>query len=698
VREPLDETERGPVLVGRKTGNAVPSPLARGSLAEINRAGDGHFRADVQGLRGISVLIVVLYHAGLGFPGGFIGVDVFFVISGYVIGRGLISEADATGRVRLSRFYARRVRRILPALATMLIVVTALVVVVMAPAFPQPNALRTARAAALSGSNLFLWAKGGGYFDPVEEGNPFVHTWSLGVEEQFYFFFPLFVLSAWFLARLVGGGRHGRQLFGVTAIVLTLVSLLCSLAWTYEVTPIADAVPGVDRFAFYGPLGRVWEFLVGALIALWVGTRPTDARGFVRASLGILGLGLIAGSSLALSANTAFPGLAVVAPVAGAALVIASGTGLAARLLDSSVLVWLGDRSYSWYLWHWPLIVLAPIVLPSIPGVAAIAAIVSLVPAVISYNYVERPFRAVSGVRWRIAAPKLATACIAVPVVFTLMAMRGSNQNWGLDPHPELSAESISQRYGCYAAGTPIDSCTFGISNPHGTIMLVGDSHADVISDAVVEAGNAEGYDVVIQTFLACPFVTTRLDLDQECLNRQLDTYHAIQVLRPDVLVIANHSNGVLGDMSGEHGGDVYDPPAADVLEVWQQAMTATLQDVEPHVGRVVLYSVAPYFSTAEFDSALPTLLHPNGRSPAVDVDLLNRGRGPILAAEQRAIDATQLDVTVVDPLPQICDADECALRADNGEFVYRDPNHVSNPFARELTPLFEDVFLPRDG
>ena len=675
--------------------------LTRGPRALIGatQSETGGYRLDVQGLRGISVLLVVLFHAGLGVPGGFIGVDVFFVISGFVIGRGLINEAERNEQINVGQFYARRVRRLLPALAAMVATAAIASVVILAPAFPQPNALRTAMAATFSSSNIFLFAEGGGYFTPLEQSNPFVHTWSLGVEEQFYLLFPLMVFSSWWLASRIRGLRTGRRLFTVLVLGLATTSLVFSIVLTYGVTPLADIIPEADRFAFYGPITRIWEFLAGVVVALWtrrfVSKRASAPKW--RAAASAIGLSVIVASALMLSARTPFPGVAAGLPVGGAVLVLAFGSGVVATILKSPGLVWIGDRSYSWYLWHWPAIVLCPLLFPTVPGIVPLAALGSLVPAMLSYRFLEQRFRARRGSRPSISAPRLAAVSLAVPAVVLAVGIYGANRNWGLDQHPELSATSISQESKCFEFSTPIQECTFGPSTGRGTLMLVGDSHADTISDPVIDAATAEGYDVVVQTYVSCPFVSG-LAFDADCVARQANTMELIGEIEPEVLVIANNSRLALSKLAESPDTvDVYQPPSSDVLASWEAALTTTFGEVEPFVDRVVLFSVVPYFRGADFDVALPSLLRPTGTFPSVTVQTLQGSRSPILEAEGHAVELFPELVTTIDPLPMLCDA-VCDIRSSDGTFRYRDTTHLTNPTARTLTaPILAALRSPSD-
>jgi peptidoglycan/LPS O-acetylase OafA/YrhL len=295
-------------------------------------------RSDIDGLRAAAVIPVLLYHADVApFSGGYIGVDVFFVISGYLI-TSLIIEDHNDGRFSILRFYERRMRRIFPALFTVMFFCLAVGFLLFMPAdFRRLGA--TVAATTLFSSN-FLFVRQGGYFDSGTELKPLLHTWSLAVEEQYYILFPLFMAAMLLLAR--------RALFR-TIVVLAGLSFVWSL-----VQLAYDPIP-----AFYLPFGRAWELLVGAMLAI---RPPSTSPRWLAEAFAALGLGAILWSAMTYPADASFPGVKALVPCLGAALVIGSGTEhktLVARLLSLRIPVFVGLISYSLYLWHLPLIVMS---------------------------------------------------------------------------------------------------------------------------------------------------------------------------------------------------------------------------------------------------------------------------------------------------------------------------------------------------
>ncbi len=344
-------------------------------------------RDDIQGLRAIAVLMVVAYHAGLPIPGGFVGVDVFFVISGFVITAMLRRESAATGGVRLGAFYARRFQRLGPALALMVSTVVLASVFLLSPLGPQQTVARTAIGAMLLSANVVIARSTGTYFDPPAATNPLLHTWSLSVEEQFYLVFPLALAAAWSFGR--GKGRAWLPIVVVGAG--GLVSFGLTVLGTF--TGPSPEIVGLN--GFYAAPVRAWEFAVGALVALST-MRLRRAEPY----LGAIGLVMLAAAPWCITSATPSPGTWTLLPVVGTALVMVGATderSVIARVVGAPLLVATGDVSYAIYLWHWPLIVFATTLWPDAPRAPWVAALLSAAPAIASYAWVERPVREARG-------------------------------------------------------------------------------------------------------------------------------------------------------------------------------------------------------------------------------------------------------------------------------------------------------------
>ncbi len=487
-------------------------------------------RRDIQGLRGVAVLLVVAFHAGTFVRGGFVGVDVFFVISGFVITTSLLRELRRSDTIDLPAFYARRIRRLLPALGLVILVVVLISVTELDPAGGRQAVTATARAASLFFANLHLERVGGGYFAQAVDRNPLLHTWSLSIEEQFYAFLPPVMLAAWALGR-----RRGRSERWMHAAIVVVA--LASFGWAAIVVDRGDL-----RAAFYLPQLRAWEFCVGALLAMHTSrlARLRPAAASVVAGAGAV---LTVGSALVLSGAATFPGPAALAPVAGAALVIAGGTAGAAGLgLRSGWLVWLGDRSYGWYLWHWPLLTFAAIRWPEAGWARLAASVVALAPAAVSYALVERPIRAERRLVG-LAAVALACSVILVPMATSVVVERSADRELARRS-PELAELTDVWVSGCDELPWPAARCTFGPPDPRGTIALIGDSHASALGDVVTEVGDQLGLRTVAFTKAGCPasLVPPRPTDTGGCAPWLASTLDTVRDLEPDVIVISNRS------------------------------------------------------------------------------------------------------------------------------------------------------------
>ena len=451
-------------------------------------------RKDIDGLRALAVLSVVVYHCAHELlPGGFTGVDIFFVISGFLI-TSIIAPALARGEFSLAEFYVRRSKRILPALFTVLAATLIAGLVMLTPSGLAQLGTSTMAAAAFV-SNVAFWLDTG-YFDAAAEMKPLLHTWSLGVEEQFYLLWPVALLV---LAKL-----------RVALRIPVLLGLAASFALSCVIVAWDQAT------AFYLLPTRAWELMAGAVLALDI-VKPFE-RARARNVAASLGLALIVAGLVALDADRDFPGAAALLPCGGAALLIQAGRGgdnWVGRLLSLRPLVFVGLISYSLYLWHWPLLVFgrisqdAPLTLVQSFSLAAIA----FVLATATWKFVETPFRARGAIRirWPILVRYGVLSLVVVGIGWSLQSTRGLIDYASPEiVRTEIAREDdnpLSDRCLLRSATRNIDrpECAVGRERFPESIALWGDSHADAAMPGIAEAAARFGYAAEQFTMAACP-------------------------------------------------------------------------------------------------------------------------------------------------------------------------------------------------
>ncbi len=450
------------------------------------------YRRDIDGLRGIAVLSVVLYHAGVPFlRGGYVGVDVFFVISGYLISA-LIYRDLIQGTFSLRSFYERRAKRILPALLTVVSVFTCLGVLLLAPR--ELEVLSAQSISALtSTSNIFFWLRTS-YFAPHAELKPMLMTWSLGVEEQFYLLFPLLLGWIWALGR--------RRLL----LSLAALSMLSFAVSVFQVSFYPSA-------SFFLLTSRWWELGLGTILGIYEVSLPEQAGGRLavwrREVFGILGiLGVLAGALLYKS-TTLFPGAGALLPVVASLMLLSSnGSWVNRNILSLKVLVGVGLISYSLYLWHWPILSLAQYcsgdALAPVPKACLVA--FAFVAATFSYFFVEQPFRRMPRTSRTLRRFAVASALCCVPG-FVLLAGRGWPSRYPVAARIEQEAHSPSIAT-CTAQdgqSSPMTSGSCSFVKGHPTIAIMGDSHAASLNRYLQSALESRGWSVAQFTKTSCP-------------------------------------------------------------------------------------------------------------------------------------------------------------------------------------------------
>ncbi len=691
-------------------------------------------RLDVEGLRAVAVLAVVLFHSGVpGVDGGYVGVDVFYVISGFLITGLLRREIAATGRVSLPAFYARRARRILPAATLVLVVTVAVSAAVMSPLRLHLVA-QDALACALFVGNWRFAAVGTDYLAGSSAPSPLLHYWSLGVEEQFYLVWPVLVLLGTVL------GRRWRPALPLALALVTAASFLLGWRWTTQSPPEA----------FFTSPARAWELGVGGLTALAAAGRPLPT--WARTTAGWCGLAAIAVAVFGFSGSTPFPGVLAAIPVLGAALVLLAGSGRPAgptRLLSITPLVRVGRVSYGWYLWHWPPLVLLPVVLgePLTLTERLVVAAASLLAATASLLLLEDPVRSSGRLRRRPRASlTMAAALVGGGVTAALIAGQllvaarqpsgpaaapirlqpplppatstGSSPSGS--PAPVVPAQvaaltAADEQVGAAVAaslGDPVvpsnlvpplqdaeggsdkaepflDGCDLSWSDteqppcaytPGSTkVVLFGDSHAAQWFPAMQTIAQQHGWQLQSWTKTTCP--PAELSVRSPYLGRQYtecDTWRSavlgrIRAEKPALVVLG---------VSPRYGTD-FDFQMGSPQ--WYAALTRTVTDIRATGAQVLLIGPVP-----DPHVDVPQCLSAHPDDVAACSFPLAQGIDPALATGDRAAvlaaGGQYLDIT-----PWFCTAERCAVIV-GPVLVYRDDNHISVPYARWLTPPLEDA------
>lgn len=449
------------------------------------------YRPEIDGLRGLAVLPVICFHYGVdGFSGGYVGVDVFFVISGFLI-VGIIDRETSDGSFSVARFYERRIRRIIPALVVMLLSSTVVAVWTLLPQ-QLNNFGKSTVVTVLFSSNIYFWTQSG-YFAPRSEMSPLLHAWSLSLEEQFYIIVPAIMIILTWVGRRVSACESKKLKVAVLAIIGAASFLLCF-----------DMTINSPSAAFFMLPTRAWELLAGALLAI----APIGGAPLIREIASLAGMLLIVAAVVAYDRRTPFPGVSAVLPVAGAVLVIWGGRStVGGRILSFPPMVRVGLISYSLYLWHWPILVFAKqmraeVELPSQWTFACF--VVMTVLSFFTWRFVERPFRRAAIDRGRLFAGTAAVLALCIgagllPIVWDGMPARFSKQTVAF-ANTSFSAEG--QACLTRSARAPLDFCEFGPDRP--TFVVWGDSHAGALFPAIERAAKLANRSGLFAGFNGC--------------------------------------------------------------------------------------------------------------------------------------------------------------------------------------------------
>jgi peptidoglycan/LPS O-acetylase OafA/YrhL len=638
-------------------------------------------RPDIEGLRALAILLVVGFHAGIPWlRGGFVGVDIFFVLSGYLITELLVKEIESTGKLDFAGFYARRCRRLLPASFVMLICVLIASLAILSPIEVIPLAKGSMAIAAYS-SNLWFLSMSTNYFSPNVDTNPLLHTWSLAVEEQFYFAWPLLV---WLCMKSATPRRTTAKVLW-TVVVLSLISSV----W------FTRALPSV---AFFGTPIRAWEFAAGGLASLIQGHAFVSLR---RNNVGSwIGAAILIGSGCLLTTK-GFPGALALIPVIGTILLLitgkysTSGHGIS-RLLACKPLQILGGLSYSWYLWHWPFFVFGRILWPQKSPflLSTLLATGSLVVAWVSHKLVENPIRFNKRLaRNPVFSLRMGAGLTIASILAglgSLMISRHASQSPRNAMFIDAARNNTGGEHGClvgFRSEQPT-TCSFGPSGGK-TVILFGDSHADQWLPALRNAAQQKQWHLVTLFKAACPSVTVPVfnpnlgREEYECDRWRTRALAYIKDQKPSMVIISN-ATGYVKRPDGQ------DPYMRLPVEAWQQGTRSTLEALSGTAAAVVLLRDTP---RPEID--VPTCLSRSRSHPRLfPASLCNVERRKALPQfiwqAELAAGKGIPNLSIVDMTADFCGEDNCPPML-NGLVVYRDGNHMTSTFASSLGPELAD-------
>lgn len=652
------------------------------------------FRPDIQGLRALAVVLVLLYHADLGVSGGYVGVDVFFVISGFLITGLLAQRAERDGRVSLLSFYAARFRR-LTAPALVVLVVTIGVAWAIGPPMEFSTYCGEAIASALFVVNIWFARQGLDYQRSEALPSPFLHYWSLSVEEQFYVVWPIgLALCLWFF---------GRRRFRRSALIA--VSMVTMVSFAVSVWSTGDSAP----LAYFGLHSRAWELGIGAILALV--SRRVILGPILFVVVGFTAVATIVFSALLYDDRTAFPGVAAVVPVMATALLLVIGDvdrtlpGVAHRVVQH-----IGDISYSLYLWHWPVLALAAMPFRSDVPLAARMGLLALSYALAfaSFRLLENPVRQLT---WapRIVVPVgvavIATTILIIGVVRSIhpgVVVTGKPVTMvqpvtagelatilddavvsdGPVPNnvqPQFTRAGLAPpkttTVGCQLGFRQVDApeCEFGDPNSKKKIVLFGDSHAEHWFPGLEKAAEDNGYMLYSWTKASCGIIDHEIYYDRlrrnyfECTAWREKTIQRIRQIQPDIIVLAQGDNSGIDQLSSTQ---------------WAQSTGRMVDQIVPLAKSVFFILDTPWSKISLVDCVSTRTHDPD----SCNISLDSQKKYDSIRSDVRH-ELDRRPVTVVDGRRFVCAASACPSVVGN-LLVMRDGHHLSRSYSAWLAPV----------
>jgi peptidoglycan/LPS O-acetylase OafA/YrhL len=643
------------------------------------------FRPDIEGLRGVAILLVVLFHAGVSrLSGGFVGVDVFFVLSGFFITGLLVHDLSENGGLDLTEFYGKRALRLMPPLIVVLLVTLAAVMWLYAP-IDRASIAANGRAVALYSGNVEFARGSVDYFSAGE--NPLLHTWSLAVEQQFYLVWPLLLVVLVFVQRR----RIGETFTDRGALAKSWLLLWIAFAGVLSLAASLWLTETSQPWAFFGMPTRIWEFALGGGLAIIMNGRTDKADGIATA-LQFFGLLMIGLAVVTYDRATPYPGIAALLPAFGAAALIVGGGRAPGSFLSWQLgwppFRWLGRMSYAWYLWHWPLVGIGAVLDRNIDVWGRLAwSAGALVLAWLTYRFVEQPAR--QGRLSRMPTHWLAPAALIVSLGAALVAhgaMRAAERRAAMpDQRAFAAARTDRMDHDCWA--TTVEDkkgpCVFGDTHSTTNVILLGDSHAEHWLGGLDRVGRERGWKITAMVKGGCPVA----DMPELMHARLKRYYHECTRYRDAMVkqIIALH-------------------PAAVILSSWDHYIppdgTGSDWQVTPEMWRTGLRRTYSRLSVAK----IPTIVIRGTPRTWFDVPSClsrraahlpfarpceydrARSLSPVAVAAQNEA-ARGLPIGFVDMNDQICASPRCGV-VRNGVVVFTDDNHLTASFSRSVAPV----------
>ena len=660
-------------------------------------------RLDIQGLRALAVIGVILYHSGIKLPGGYLGVDIFFVISGFVISQLLLREQRASSSISLKQFYKRRFWRLTPALATMLVCTLILSVFFSSPAQTQKTIFLTSLGASFFAGNMAVINYSGGYFDGPTQLNALLHTWSLGIEEQFYFVFPLLLLfSRSKQSRLLNLKRLLWVFIPLASVSLVFFSFGNSASSSKTIQYI---------FGYYAFTTRIWQLLLGCILGAIVFYSSTVQKHNKITSIGrLMALVGIICCYFSTGLTSGWPNIGSILACcfAGICLLVQPSTDsdLGTRILSSKPFVFIGDRSYSLYLWHFPVFVFSASLSnnPLITNLVAFSATVAF--GILSFRFIEKPFLSSKSISPKTNLRRGLTV-VAIPLLVCASCIFGYSTSWGNESVATFqngtNTSSYASANGC-AGRNPLPSkgnCLISPNTESPSVFLIGDSNAGQLSDALVSATTDLKVTLQISTPDACPFVEANLlDIsgkyrNEDCRNFVNKSVNYLSSSKPSVVLIAN-SNSYTHEQNflflDDRGQLV--KSESEKRAIYMQGLRKLIKELKSHGHIVYVVQSVPKFDNLWDPRECDLIQIESGDcQESFELKQWNQWDSEIRKSIESISDAHS--VSVLDLGPLICSNGICKTGIEAEQF-YKDAGHLSVSTSEQFGGFFQKVI--KDG